>query len=91
MKEIDFQLLAQINVYQTRIWNEEGDDYPDYRKIRNYERAIDNRFAKMGADKQMQKDIEDTFCMLDWTYKEQCDRLRALGYVIVNNGRKPEE
>ena len=90
MKKIDFQILAQINHYQTKIWEEEDDDFMDGRKIRNYERALENRFRKLNADEKMINDIYETFHMYDPTYKEQCDRLRARGYVIVNNGKEAE-
>ena len=86
--EIDFQILAQINYYQTKIFEEEDDNFVDGRKIRNYERAITNRLKKLNADEQMAKDIYETFCICDPTYKEQCDRLRARGYTIVNNGKE---
>lgn len=88
-KEIDFLLLAQINYFMQKIFNEEDDDYVDHRKIRNYERAIENRFKKLNADEQMKKDIHRTFCPVDFTYKEQCDRLRALGYAIKHREEKP--
>ena len=89
-KEIDFKVLASINCYLSRIWLEEDQDCPDGRKIRNYERAIENRFKILGADEQMRKDIEETHCILDFTFKEQCDRLRARGYIIVNNGEEKQ-
>lgn len=84
MKEIDFQILKGIYYYLDRIWEEEQEDYPDYRKIRAYERAIDNRLKKLGADKQFEKDLYATHCVVDTIYKQQNDRLRAMGYIIVN-------
>lgn len=87
-KTIDFKVLESIIRYLDIIWLEEDEDFPDGRKIRNYERAIENRFKILGADEQMQKDILETHRVLDSTFKEQCDRLRERGYVIVNNGGK---
>lgn len=83
-KVIDFQILAQIIYFYDKIWEEE-DDYCDYRKIRIWERAIERREKKLNADEQMKKDIFETHCILDRTYKEQADRLRVRGYTIVNN------
>ena len=88
-KTIDFQILASIIRYLDCIFVEEDDDFVDRRKIVAYERAIDNRLKKLNADEQMEKDIYETHCPLDPTYENQCDRLRARGYAIVNNGEKP--
>lgn len=85
---IDLQILAHIVHYLNKIWLEEDSDFVDGRKIKAYERAIENRFKKLNADEQMQKDIYETHCILDFTYKEQCDRLRARGYTIINNEKK---
>lgn len=87
-KTIDFQVLASIIRYLDRIFVED-DGENDGRKIRAYERAIENRLKKLNADVQMEKDIYETHCPLDGTYEAQCDQLRARGYVIVNNGEKP--
>lgn len=86
-KTIDFQILARIINRLDWIYDEEF-DYPDGRKIHNWERAIENRFKKLGADEQMKKDIYETYSRFHPTYKEQCDKLRARGYIIVNNGKK---
>lgn len=87
-KIIDFQILAQIIYFYDKIWEEEDNCYPDYRKIRIWERAIERREKKLNADEQMKKDIWETHCYLDRTYKEQADRLRSRGYIIVNNEKK---
>lgn len=89
-REIDFQLLVQISFYRTKIWDEE-DSMVDRRKIKRYEVAIENRLKKLNADEQMREDIFETYCYADWTYKEQADRLRARGYVIVNNGENHQD
>ena len=87
-KVIDFPTLAKIIDYYDKIWLEEDEDCPDYRKIRIYERAIDRRLKKINADEQMEQDIWDTHCVLDRTYEAQCDRLRKRGYTIINSIRK---
>ena len=85
-KTIDFDLLAGIIQRLDLTWYEQDQDHVNGRTIANYERAITNRLKKLGAGEQMTRDIYETHCVLDKTYKEQCDRLRARGYVIVNNG-----
>ena len=89
-KTIDFQILAQIIYYLDCIFSEE-DGENDGRKIRIYERAVENRLKKLKADKQMEEDIYKTHCILDRTYEAQCDRLRAKGYTIINNEKKESE
>lgn len=86
-KTIDFQVLASIIRYLDEIFCEE-DGENDGRKIRAYERAIENRLKKLNADKQMEDDIRKTHCILDRTYEAQCNRLRAKGYTIINNQKK---
>ncbi len=86
---IDFQILRRINDLMTDIWLEEDGDN-DRRVIRNKERAIDRRFAMMNADEFMRADIWDTFRVMDRIYGNQCDRLRAWGYTIINNGENPK-
>ena len=90
-KTIDFQILAKVIRDLDRIFDADMEDYPDYRIIRANERAIDRWFEKMGADDQMKRDIYDTHVRFDPTYKAQCDRLRAKGYIIVNNQKKEDQ
>ena len=90
-KTIDFQILASIIRYLDRIFVEEDQDCVDGRKLRAYERAIENRLKKLNADEQMEKDIYETHCVIDRTYEAQCNRLRAKGYTIVNNEKKEDQ
>lgn len=83
-KIINFQILVHIIDRLTWIWIEQDSVFCDGRKIHNWERTIENRFKELQADEQMKEDIRNTFCILDRTYKEQNDRLRALGYTIIN-------
>lgn len=87
-KTIDFQILARIIRDLDNIFDEEMNDYPDRRVISNNERAIERWFEKMGADAQMKCDIHATHVRFDPTYEAQCDKLRAKGYIIVNNKKK---
>lgn len=90
-KTIDFQILAKVIRDLDRIFDADMEDYPDYRTIRANERAIDRWFEKMGADDQMKKDIYDTHVRFDPTYEAQCDKLRAKGYIIINNRKKEDQ
>lgn len=83
-KTIDYVTLCGIIYYLDRIWEEEDNDYVDRRKTRNYERAIENRLKKLNADEQMKRDIYETHRVIDFTFKEQCDRLVARGYEITH-------
>ena len=84
-KRIDFQILKKIVDALDQIFDEEDEDYPNRRRIAGLERGIDNNMKRLNASKQMESDIYATHRRIDPTYEAQCDRLRALGYIIYNN------
>ncbi len=85
-KTIDFQILARIIRDLDRLYDADYDD--NHRAVANNERAIERWFKKMDADEQMKQDIYDTHVRFDPTYEAQCDKLRAKGYIIINNEKK---
>lgn len=82
----DIQKLQRLYI---DIFSEEDEDYPDHRVINNKERAVqrildritDKRFNQIEIWKVIQVKSWDT---TDNTYRPICNRLRELGYEIIN-------
>ena len=88
MMKIRLKDIAKIQRLEMEIFEEEDQDFPDNRVIRNKERAIFNTFNKITMDWDKRAEIRD--CIYDnmWntedlSYKPICDGLRALGYEVV--------
>lgn len=87
--EIELKDIIKLQHLYIEIFCEEDEDYPDRRAIRAKEKAVqrildkitDNRFNQEEIWKVVQiKSWDDT----DKTFKPICDRLRELGYKIIN-------
>ena len=88
--KIKLKDIAKLQHLYIEIFTEEDEDYPDRRVISNKERAVqiildkitDKRFNQIEIWKVIQlKSWDDT----DNTFKPICNRLRELGYEIINN------
>ena len=88
--KIKLKDIAKLQHLYIEIFTEEDEDYPDRRVISNKERAVqrildkitDKRFNQIEIWKVIQlKSWDDT----DNTFKPICNRLRELGYIIINN------
>lgn len=69
---------------------EEDEDYPDGRIISNKEKAAQKILNKITDRKFNQIEIWEVIQIKSWdttdrTFKPICDRLRNLGYEIINN------
>ena len=72
------------------IFTEEDEDYPDRRIISNKERVVQRILNKITNKKFNQIEIWKVIQIKSWditdnTFKPICNRLRELGYEIVNN------
>lgn len=72
------------------IFLEEDEDYPDNRVINSKERAVQKILDKITDKKFNQIEIWKVIQIKSWdttdnTFKPICDRLRNLGYKIINN------
>lgn len=88
MKEIYMSQIKKIAILAVEIFEEEDNNYPDRRVIKNKERAIQNTLRKITEDEEEQRKIYDAiekeiFNYEDCTYKPMCNNLRALGYTVV--------
>ena len=88
--KIELKDIKKLQHLYIDIFSEEDEDYPDHRVINNKERAVqrildkitDKRFNQIEIWKVIQlKSWDDT----DNTFKPICNRLRELGYEIINN------
>lgn len=87
MKELKMSWIAKIQIATMKIFEAEDEDYPDYRRIRANERAIDHYLGLITDDTVEQRKIleaieKENFNTKDRTYKPVCDNLRELGYTI---------
>lgn len=88
--KIELKDIKKLQHLYIDIFSKEDEDYPDHRVINNKERAVqrildkitDKRFNQIEIWKVIQlKSWDDT----DNTFKPICNRLRELGYEIINN------
>ena len=87
-KKIPFKLIAEIQNYNLKLFEEEDEEFPDGRTLSNYNRAIERRLEKITQDEVLQQKIltaidKGSWVQSDYTYKPICDNLRALGFDIV--------
>lgn len=72
------------------IFSEEDEDYPDRRIISNKERAVQRILDRITDKKFNQIEIWKVIQIKSWdatdnTFKPICERLKNLGYEIINN------
>ena len=87
--KIELKDIVKLQHLYIDIFAEEDEDYPDKRVISNKERAVqrildkitDKRFNQIEIWKVIQVKSWDT---TDNTYRQICNRLRELGYEIIN-------
>lgn len=87
--KIHLKDIIEIQYLEMEIFEEEDNDYVDYRIIRNKERAIYRRLAKTISSKEEQEKMRRCIYSEMWnqhdiTFKPICDAIRKLGYEVVN-------
>lgn len=88
MKKIYMSQIKKIAILCLEAFEEQDNNYPDMRIVRNKERAIRNTLKKITEDEEEQRKIynaidDEIFNYADCTYKPMCNNLRALGYTVV--------
>ena len=83
----DIQKLQHLYI---DIFSEEDEDYPNRRIISNKERAAQRILDRITNQKFNQIEIWKVIQIKSWddtdsTFKPICNRLRELGYEIINN------
>ena len=87
--KIELKNIVKLQHLHIDIFTEEDEDYPNKKIISNKERAVqrildkitDKRFNQIEIWKVIQVKSWDT---TDDTYRPICNRLRELGYEIIN-------
>ena len=88
--KIELKDIKKLQHLYIDIFSEEDEDYPDRRVINNKERAVQRILDKITDKKFNQIEIWKVIQIKSWdttdnTFKPICDRLRNLGYEIINN------
>lgn len=88
--KIELKDIVKLQHLYIEIFTEEDEDYPDRRIIRNKERVVQRILNKITNKKFNQIEIWKVIQIKSWditdnTFKPICNRLRELGYEIVNN------
>ena len=88
--KIKLKDIVKLQHLYIDIFSEEDEDYPDNRVINNKERAVQRILDRITDKKFNQIEIWKVIQIQSWdaadnTFKPICDRLRNLGYEIINN------
>ena len=88
--KIKLKDIAKLQHLYIEIFTEEDEDYPDRRVISNKERAVQRILDKITDKRFNQIEIWKVIQLKSWddidnTFKPICNRLRELGYEIINN------
>lgn len=87
---IELKDIKKLQRLYIDIFSEEDEDYPNNRVINNKERAVQRILDRITDKKFNQIEIWKVIQIKSWdttdnTFKPICDRLRNLGYKIINN------
>lgn len=87
---IELKDIKKLQCLYIDIFSEEDEDYPDNRVINNKERAVQRILDRITDKKFNQIEIWKVIQLKSWdatdnTFKPICNRLRELGYEIINN------
>lgn len=87
-KQIKLYHIMKIQNATVRLFEAEDDDRPDYRAVRANERAIEYWLDKITDNKEERRKIlgiirHENWNTQDTSFKPICDRLRGLGYEIL--------
>lgn len=87
--KIELKDIVKLQHLYIDIFAEEDEDYPDKRVISNKERAVQRILDKITDKRFNQSEIWKVIQLKSWdttdnTYRQICNRLRELGYEIIN-------
>lgn len=88
--KVELKDIVKLQHLYIDIFSEEDEVYPDHRVINNKERAVQRILDRITYKKFNQIEIWKVIQLKSWeakdnTFKPICDRLRELGYEIINN------
>ena len=87
--EIALKDIIKLQHLYIDIFTEEDEDYPDGRRINKKEKAVQRILDRITDKRFNQIEIWEAIQVKSWdttdnTYKPICNRLRKLGYEIIN-------
>ncbi len=87
--EIALKDIIKLQHLYIDIFTEEDEDYPDGRSINKKEKAVQRILDRITDKRFNQTEIWKVIQLKSWdttdnTYKPICNRLRKLGYEIIN-------
>lgn len=87
--KIELKDIKKLQHLYIDIFAEEDEDYPNQIIVSNKERAVQRILDKITDKKFNQIEIWKVIQLKSWdltdnTYRSICDRLRKLGYEIIN-------
>ena len=87
-KIIKMSYIVKLQHWYIEIFSEEDDDYPNYGRIALLNRNVERVLNKITDNQKRQKEIYDAIQQGSWdnedkSYKPICDKLRKLGYEII--------
>ena len=93
--EIYLYYIVKIQAVTIRLFEAQDEDYPDYRVVRANERSIEKWLDRITKDQKQRKNIleiieNENWNFKDGTFKPICEKLRDLGYTIIE-GKPPKE
>lgn len=88
--KVELKDIVKLQHLYIDIFSEEDEDYPNHRVINNKERAVQRILDRITYKKFNQIEIWKVIQLKSWeakdnTFKPICDRLRELGYEVINN------
>ena len=78
MKIITYKQLNEIKDFMFKIFEELDDDYYDWRKVRNWERAIDNRLKQC-----TEEESTEAWDLIKWHNDDCVSLLEKHGWKVV--------
>ena len=78
MKIITYKQLNEIKDFMLKIFEELDDDYYDWRKVRNWERAIDNRLKQCTEEERA-----EAWDLIKWHNDDCVSLLEKHGWKVV--------
>lgn len=88
--KVELKDIVKLQHLYIDIFSEEDEEHPDHRVINNKERSVQRILDRITNKKFNQIEIWKVIQLKSWarednTFKPICDRLRELGYEIINN------
>lgn len=87
-KAISLKIIAKIQYLTIKLFEEQDNDYPNNSVVKMYKRNIKHYLEKITPDENEQYKILQAIEQGNWdtsdlSYKPICDKIRALGFEVI--------